>query len=88
MTRPVNDPTVMECVLELLTENGFGSMAKCMEILMNEAMRHERSDFIGAGPYQRSEERHGYANGYKPKRMDTQVGEIELKIPQVRGLEG
>ena len=66
MTRPTNDPTVMECVLELLTENGFGAMAKCMEILMNEAMKHERSAFIGAGPYQRSEERHGYANGYKP----------------------
>jgi transposase-like protein len=77
----------MECVLELLTENGFGAMAKCMEILMNEAMRHERSAFIGAGPYQRSEERRGYANGYKPKRMDTRAGEVELKIPQVRGLQ-
>jgi len=87
MTRPVNDPTVLECVLELLTENGFDGMAKCMEILVNEAMRHERSAFIGAGPYQRSETRHGYANGYKPKRMDTRVGEMELKIPQVRGLE-
>ncbi len=87
MTRPENDPAVMECVLELLTENGFDAMAKCMEILMNEAMRHERSAFIGAGPYQRSETRHGYANGYKPKKMDTRAGQIELKIPQVRGLE-
>ncbi len=60
MTRPTNDSTVvMECVLELLIENGLGAMAKCMEILMNEAMRHERSAFIGAGPYQRSEARHG-----------------------------
>ncbi|HID68205.1 MAG TPA: IS256 family transposase, partial [Roseibacterium sp.] len=87
MTRPENDPTVMDCVLELLTENGFDGMANCMEILMNEAMRQERSAFIGAGPYQRSESRHGYANGFKPKKMDTRAGRIDLKIPQVRGLD-
>jgi len=86
MTRPIEDPTVMERVLELLTENGFDGMANCIEILMNEAMKIERSAFIGAGPYQRSEERHGYANGYKPKGMKTRVGKIDLKIPQVRGL--
>ena len=87
MTRPENDPTVMDGVLELLTENGFDGMAKCMEILMNEAMKHERSAFIGAGPYQRSESRHGFANGYKPKSIDTRAGKVELKVPQVRGLD-
>lgn len=39
---------------------------------------------MGAGAYQRSEERRGYANGYKPKCVKTRVGEVNLAVPQVR----
>jgi len=53
---------------------------------MNEAMRIERSEFLQAAPYQRSEERVGYANGFKDKTVDTRVGKIGLQVPQVRGL--
>jgi putative transposase len=34
--------------------------------------------------YERTEERKGYANGYKPKTVRTRVGEITFAIPQVR----
>jgi transposase-like protein len=75
-------------VLELLTEHGFGGMAHAMEILLNEAMRIERGEFLGAGPYERTEGRRGHANGFKPKRVQTRVGEVEVRVPQVRGVEG
>jgi len=57
-----------------------------MEILMNVAMKTERSGFLGAGPYERVETRRGYANGFKGKTVQTRMGELELAIPQVRGL--
>ena len=35
------------------------------------AMQLERQQFMNAAPYQRMSERNGYANGYKPKKLDT-----------------
>ncbi len=40
---------------------------------------------MGVGPYQCGEARHGQANGFKPKRLKTRVGELQLAVPQVRG---
>lgn len=41
---------------------------------------------MGAESYKRSEQRRGYANGFKPKTIQTRMGELELEIPQVRGM--
>ncbi len=76
----------LEQVLDLLTEHGFDGMAQAMQVLLNEAMRLERSAVLGARPYERSDQRRGYANGFKPKTVQTRVGELELAIPQTRGV--
>ncbi|MFQ6678184.1 MAG: transposase [Fidelibacterota bacterium] len=47
----------------------------------------ERAEFLNAAPYWRSEERLGYANGYKPKTIYTRMGPLTVEIPQVRGLQ-
>ena len=79
------DATTITDVLEHLNENGLDGMAKAVEILLNEAMKLERSEFLRAGPYERHADRQGYANGFKPKRVKTRVGELELAIPKTRG---
>jgi transposase-like protein len=61
-------------------------MPRAMAILLNEAMKRERSTFLGAGPYERDPARRGHANGFKPKQVRSRVGELALEIPQVRGL--
>lgn len=53
MTRP--EPSVIDTVVELLQENGLLQMAEVIRILLNEAMRLERSQVLEAEPYQRSE---------------------------------
>ena len=77
---------VIRAAMESLIENGLDGMGDALRILMNEAMKIERSEFLQAAPYQRSEERVGYANGFKDKTVDTRVGKIGLQVPQVRGL--
>jgi transposase-like protein len=47
-------------------------------------MQVERTKYIQAEEYQRSEDRKGHANGYKPKTVKTRIGEITFDIPQVR----
>ena len=39
---------------------------------------------IGAERHERSEERLGYRNGYRPRSLTTQVGDIDLLIPKLR----
>ncbi|MCD6392318.1 MAG: IS256 family transposase [Planctomycetes bacterium] len=71
--------------MELLIENGFDRMADVLKILLNEAMKIEREDCLSAGAYQRTPNRKGYANGYKPKTVDTRMGRMTVDVPQVRG---
>jgi transposase-like protein len=58
-----------------------------MSTLLNEAMKLERSQFLEASPYERTSDRVGYANGFKPKRVNSRVGKLDLNIPQVRDVD-
>ena len=73
-----------EKVLEQLAKNGWGAIPELIRILVNQAMQEERAHYLGAGEYERTAERKGYANGYKPKTVKTRMGEITFSIPQVR----
>ncbi len=83
MTHP-NNPDLLNTVLQLLTTQGTSSLAEGLRLLLNEAMRQERSAVLQAQPYERSDDRLGHANGFKPKSLATRVGQIELCVPQVR----
>ncbi len=74
-------------VLELLVAEGFEGMADAMSIMFNEAMRLDRSQHLGAGPWERSEVRQGSANGYKPKRVKSRIGNLTLQVPQTRNTD-
>jgi putative transposase len=78
---------VLHQVVELLTENGCEGYAQVLELILNQAMLIERSQALGAEPYQRSESRLGHANGFKPKTLTSRLGKLNLQIPQTRGVE-
>jgi transposase-like protein len=80
------EATPIEHVLEVLTEHGLGAMAEAMQTLLNAAMRLERSEFLRASPGERSSERIAHANGFKGKTLRSRVGELSLRVPQVRAL--
>lgn len=73
--------------VELLKENGFEGLAEAVTVLMNTAMISERSEYLGAAPYERSATRIGHANGFKDKTVKTRLGELPLKVPQTRDSE-
>jgi transposase-like protein len=70
--------------MELLNQQGSDSLRDALSILFNAAMLFERQRFLNAEPYERSTERRDYANGFKPRKLRTRVGELELRVPQVR----
>ncbi|HEV2324041.1 MAG TPA: IS256 family transposase [Terracidiphilus sp.] len=79
------DSNVIETVVQLLCESGLSHMAEAVRIMLNEAMKIERSQALEAAPWERSEKRRGYANGFKPKTVATRLGPLALQVPQVRG---
>ena len=44
----------------------------------------EVAAFLGADRHERSQERLGYRNGYRPRTLTTQVGDLALQIPKLR----
>lgn len=79
----LQDNLIDQIVKELIG-HGDGGLRTVLELLFNAAMKIERDQFLGASPHERSDERKGYANGYKPKEVQTRMGALGLKIPQVR----
>jgi transposase-like protein len=60
-------------------------MASALATLMNHAMQIEREQVLKAESHQRTGDRQGYANGFKPKTLKPRVGPVDLRIPQTRG---
>ena len=80
----MNDTTIAS-LLEQLIADGPQAMSQVMTTLMNVAMRLEREQFLRAGHYERGPQRAGYANGVKPKKVDTLAGTLHLDIPKTAG---
>lgn len=78
------DCTLPKELLEQIAAGGFEALPELIQVLIDEAMRLEREQHLGAGPYERTPERRGQANGYKPKTVKTRLGEIQFAVPQVR----
>lgn len=76
---------VIETVLQLLLDSQQDALAEGFRLLVNEAMKAERDYALKAAPYQRTQERLGYANGFKPKTVATRLGSLTFQVPQVRG---
>ncbi len=77
----------LEALMEQLIENGSEEMASVFAGLFNFAMRIERERFLGAGHYERTPERRGYANGARPKKIDTPAGTVTVEVPKTASHE-
>jgi transposase-like protein len=79
-----HNSTLPEELVEQIAEQGFDYLPELIRILINAGMQAERQKHLGVEPYERSQERRDYENGYKPKTMKTRMGEITFDVPQVR----
>jgi putative transposase len=60
---------------------------RLLEHLLSQAMAAEVAAHVAAEPHERTDQRRGQRNGYKPRTLNTRVGELELQVPQVRACE-
>lgn len=78
------DCTLPDELLEQIANQGLDVLPELIRTVINTAMQIERQQYLNAGPYERSPERRGHANGYKPKTVTTRGGQVTFDVPQVR----
>jgi len=66
----------------LINDEDF--LKQMVEKVCQRIMETEITEFLGADPHERTEERIGYRNGYKPRILRTRVGELNLMVPKDR----
>lgn len=69
--------------MELLKVNGFDGLADAVTLLMNSAMRAERTDYLGVAPYERSVHRVSHATGIIGKLCLAKYKKVSDAIHQV-----
>jgi putative transposase len=65
-------------------EEGKDWLRDLVEWLVQERLDNEFAEFIATEPYERSEERQGYRNGYRQRDLFTRVGRLTLRVPRDR----
>ncbi len=69
-----------------LSDNG-DLLHTLAEVFLRALMEDEVQQHVGAARHERTSSRQGSRNGYKPRKLKTRVGDLELSVPQVRGME-
>ena len=78
------DITLSQDILNPILETGLEGLPQAISLLINHAMLVQRSQHLGAAPYQRNSLRNGHSNGFKNRCIESRLGAIDLKVPQVR----
>ncbi len=63
------------------------AFSRLLETILNQVLSHQASEQLQAEPYERSEDRRGYRNGNRNRRLHTRIGSITLSVPRFRSGE-
>lgn len=82
----MTDPTIAlkEHLYKLGLEQDSDFLRQAVEMLAQMLIELEAEEQIGAGKYERSDERINQRNGYRWREWETRVGEVNLGIPKMR----
>lgn len=64
--------------------DGVDLVRESVHMVMQELIEAEVTERIGAGRYERTEERTTERNGSRPRLVTTQAGDVQLRIPKLR----
>jgi len=59
-------------------------MREVVRQTVQQVLEAEMTEFLGAGPGERTEGRQGYRAGYYSRTWVTRIGKLELRVPRDR----
>ena len=69
---------------KLLEEDHGDVLREGVQVLAQALMEAEVTELVGAGRYERTDERTAHRNGSRARTWDIRVGTLELAVPKVR----
>jgi transposase-like protein len=63
------------------------AFSRLLEAILNQVLVAQSAEQLGAMPYERSEDRTAYRNGFRDRDLTTRIGSITLRIPRHRNGE-
>lgn len=63
------------------------AFTKLLEEILNQVLLAQSAEQLGAAPYERSEQRTAYRNGFRDRDLTTRIGTITLRVPRHRNGE-
>jgi transposase-like protein len=63
------------------------AFSKLLEAILNQVLLAQSSEQLGAEPYERTEDRIAYRNGFRDRELTTRIGAITLRVPRHRNGE-
>ncbi|MBM7560927.1 IS256 family transposase [Fusibacter tunisiensis] len=60
------------------------AFSKLLETILNQVLLAQSSEQLGAEPYERSDDRVAYHNGFRDRDLTTRIGTITLRVPRHR----
>lgn len=80
----VNLTLTHEEVLQILTGDRNEAIKFLLERILNEIMKAESEEKLGAEKHERTEERQDYRNGTRERELNTRIGTLTLSVPRHR----
>lgn len=87
MTR-TTDCTLSPELVELLADQGLEALPELIRLIINAAIQAECHRHLHAASYERTPERRGYSNGYKPKTITPCVNPVTFSASRSMHLSG
>ncbi len=82
MTTPTMD--VLDIIRNGIEDGDVDFLRQALQVLVQDVMRADVGRQIGAQLHEHTPDRSAYRNGYRPRRWDTRVGTLDLRIPKLR----
>lgn len=80
----VNITLTQEEILQVLTGNRDNALTFLIERILNEIMKAESEEQLGAAKHERTDERQDYRNGVRERALNTRIGTLTLSVPRHR----
>ena len=76
----LKDSPIAARVREALVDQP-GFLRDILQATLQRLLEEEITLHLNADPHERTEERRGYRNGYRPRQLKTRVGTLQLLVP-------
>ena len=80
----LDESAMTDLLVALRAGGGLDVVREALALVLQALIETEAAQQIGAGRYERSEQRTAYRNGTRARLLSTKAGDVELKIPKLR----